>query len=105
MCGQFNEGLVAFIQEAHGTLSVPWKLLVVGARAEQHIQEAGLLIDETNRVPTSVQEIADLVEDLLPRVERWQSDAQLARLLVFYKIRISASSYQPKSLQLLPIGR
>lgn len=104
MCGQFNEEISAFVEQAQHN-APDWKLLVVGARAEARLAEAGVTMEGVYRVPTSVTEIGDLVEELLPQVEHWQTSHNLARLLVFYNRRAAAASYRPQQLQLLPIGR
>lgn len=60
-------------------------------------------MDHTYEVPTAVSDITNLVQEMLPRIERLREEADLSRLLVFYNRRTSASSFQPQQLQLLPI--
>ena len=105
MCGRFNEELIAFVQDRQEQMrpNYDWRILVVGSRAGGQFQEAGQEIDQTYRVPTSVSEIVGLVQELLPRLERWRVEHQVSRLLVFYNRRITASSYQPRQHQMFPI--
>ncbi len=106
MCGQFNDEIVSFArrQQRADHARRTWSLLVVGARAEGQALEAGWSVDQTFQVPTSASDITNLVLELLPRVERWRSEADVSRLFVFHNRRTSASSYTPCQLQLLPIG-
>ncbi len=105
MCGQFNEEIVSFVeshrqQDPAGT---SWRRLVAGARAENLLQETGWVSGPAYRVPTSIWDIEALIQDLLPQIESWWSQASVTRVLVFHNERTSAASYQPRVLQLLPI--
>lgn len=105
MCGQFNEQIVSLVnsvaQQQGG--SYDWRLLAVGVRAEGQLLDAGWSLEQTYAVPTSVSEITNLVQELLPHLERLRSDAGISRLLVFYNRRSSAASFEPVQLQLLPV--
>ncbi len=105
MCGQFNEAMAMFVQTCWQQASAdpPWLLLVVGARAESYLREAGFAVEHTEAVPSSISQVTELVQDLLPHIVRWQSEQQITRLLVLHHRRTSVSSYEPQRLQLLPI--
>lgn len=105
MCGQFNEDVVSFLNTKVEQESArrSWKLLAVGVRAEGQLLDAGWEIDHTYGVPTSVSDITNLVQEVLPHIERLRSESDISRLLVFYNRRTSASSFEPRRLQLLPI--
>ena len=107
MCGQFNEEIVGSLRAAREAEppGEPWLLLVVGTRAEGQLLDAGQAVDQVYPTPTSVTEITALVQELLPRVERWRSERDVTRLLVFHNRRTSASSYEPRRLQMLPLDR
>jgi len=105
MCGQFNEEIVSFVRERQKKRDSGrrWMLLVVGLRAEGLLRDSGFFIDHTCQVPTSVSDVTNLVQELLPQVERWQAEFNVTQLEVFYNRRTSASSFEPQQLQLLPI--
>ena len=105
MCGQFNERIASAVPAVQDVDCGSWKLVAVGARVEGHLQDAGHSLEQTYPIPTSVSEITDLVQELLLRVERWQEESDVSRLLVFFNTRTSGASYQPQQLQLLPIDR
>lgn len=105
MCGRFNEEIVAHL-DAHsdrGAARQSWKVLAIGMRAEGQLLDAGWTIGQTYEVPTSVSDITNLVQEILPRIERLRGEADVSRLMVFYNRRTSASSFEPERLQLLPI--
>jgi F-type H+-transporting ATPase subunit gamma len=105
MCGQFNEEIVSFFntKAEQENARRSGHLLAVGVRAEGRLLDAGWEVDHTYEVPTSVSDISNLVREVLPHIERLRSQADISRLLVFYNRRTSASSFEPRRLQFLPI--
>ena len=103
MCGQFNEDIVSYALQSSQESPVNWKYLVVGARAEGRFQEADQPPEDVYSVPTSVSEVTGLVQELLPRIERWRIESDISRLVVFHNHRASASSVKPQHVQLLPL--
>ena len=69
------------------------------------MEDDGHKVNESFTLPVTVTGITRLVQDLLPRIQQWQSDQHVGRLLVFYNEKTSAASYQPRQIQLLPISR
>lgn len=106
MCGQFNEEIVSFAnaKAREENTEEPWRLLVVGARTEGQLLDQGGRIEQTYDVPTSVSQITNLVQEMLPHIERLRSEANLSRVLVFHNRRTSASSFEPSRDQLLPLS-
>ena len=105
MCGQFNEEIVSFVNNGsyEDGARPSWKVLAIGIRGEGQLLDAGWEVDHTYEVPTSVSDITNLVQEVLPHIERLRSQADISRLLVFYNRRTSASSFKPQRIQLLPI--
>jgi F-type H+-transporting ATPase subunit gamma len=107
MCGQFNEQIVSLARQRQQSENTgpPWLSIVVGSRAEEQFMEVGLSVDHTYQVPTSASDITNLVLELLPHIERWRTENSVTRLLVFHNRRVTASSYSPHWLQMLPIDK
>ena len=107
MCGQFNEEIVSYTRshlgESGRRQGAPWRLLAVGTRAEQALSDAGLTVDETYAAPTSVSDITNLAQVLLPRIERWRAESAVTRIVTFHNRRVGASSFKSGQLQILPI--
>ncbi|GAB4144568.1 MAG: F0F1 ATP synthase subunit gamma [Planctomycetaceae bacterium] len=105
MCGQFNEEIVSFMNARANAddLQRSATLLAVGGRAQDQLLDSGWNVDHTYEVPTSVSDITNLVQEMLPDIERLRSKTDISRLLVFYNRRTSASSFEPRRIQMLPI--
>lgn len=105
MCGQFNEEIASLLNTTaeQEDAQREWQVLTIGRRAEGQLLDAGWQIEHTYDVPTSVSDINNLVHEVLPDIDRLRAAAGNLRLLVFYNRRTSASSYEPQTLQLLPI--
>jgi F-type H+-transporting ATPase subunit gamma len=106
MCGQFNEEIVEFYRDAEVDREdqAGEARFAVGGRLLGPLLDAGLELREQFPVPSSVSEITGLVQELLFAIDSVRMEAGVSRLRVFYNHRISASSYQPASQQLLPIS-
>lgn len=105
MCGQFNEAIVSMVNEqiAKGSSQQPWLLLAVGKRVEEQLAESGRRIEQSYELPTSVHDITDLIQDMLPNIERLRRTSRVEKLLVFYNRRTSASTYRSQYVQVLPM--
>jgi F-type H+-transporting ATPase subunit gamma len=105
MCGQFNEEIVSFVDtHADQQHTKPhWMVLPVGGRAEGQLLDADFSVEHAYDVPTSVSDITNFVQQMLPRIERLRTEEDLSRLYVFYNRRTSASSFEPRRIQLLPM--
>lgn len=106
LCGQFDERIATFTTERLNLFNlVPMQVSIaaVGARVHAPLEQRGYTVVETFAVPNSVTEIMPAVQDLLFCIERWRSQLQLERILLFYNHPLTAATYQPSSLQLFPI--
>src|SRR5690606_11769030 len=89
MCGRFNEEIVTFVtgKRRKENPREDWSVLVVGVRAERQLADEGLLTEHSYEVPISVSEITLLVWEVLLRIERWQVESHVNRLLGFHNRR------------------
>ena len=105
MCGQFNEQIadytLDYIRSRSGSFS-DWSVLALGARIHSRLSDAQLPIDSTADLPGSLSGITPLVQQLLPDLERWQTERNFARVYVFYNRRLSPSTFAPRHFRLLP---
>lgn len=108
MCGQFNEDVVSLVNseaaEEATAANSEWMFLVVGHRAEGQLLDSGWAIRRLYDVPSSVSDITNLVLEMLPAIEQLRSEENVSRLRVFFNRRESASSFESRHLQLLPLG-
>lgn len=105
MCGQFNEEVISYVRQFPGRGSPAEKFLAVGSRVHELMLDARIHPDKVFAVPTSVSEITNFVLEILPQVERWQSAAQVSRILVFHNTRTKAAAYRCRHSQLWPIDQ
>ncbi|WP_299463041.1 F0F1 ATP synthase subunit gamma [uncultured Gimesia sp.] len=107
MCGQFNEqigsyALEYFPRNTSNDDKLSW--LVIGSRIMGKLQDAKVEIDFDFSLPGSATGIAQLVTGILASIDEWRSKRRLGRIFIFYNQRVSASTYKPHALQLLPIA-
>lgn len=106
MCGQFNDEIASYaldyMREATGG-PADWSVAAIGGRVSVRLEDAGLRVDGTAELPTALPGITPLVQDLLPRIEHWEVERGIGRVTVFYNQRVSASSFRPQHLRLLPL--
>lgn len=106
MCGQFNEQIVFHAWEYFSNDSDKGKYLAwmtIGSRISSKLLDLGANIDFTFSLPGSATGIAPLVIDILASIDHWRREKNLGRIYISYNRRVSASTYKPHILQLLPI--
>lgn len=106
MCGQFNEQIANLLDETFHQQSphARWHLLAVGTKLLAELNERRWEPEHAYETPSSVADITELVQTLLPRIEALRTSRNVRRLLLFYNQRATASSYESTRLQLLPIS-
>ena len=105
MCGQFNERLAEFAVQHHRLAHdhPPSGVVVIGARVEAALNEAGWKINELYPVPGSVSEITELVQEIIPRIEQLRLEQGILAFHLYSNRRSSNASFQSQHRQLLPI--
>ena len=106
MCGSFNEQISDFVEEIV-TDAEPdpsrRSYLLIGSRVAGRLEDRGAPIHRVFDVPGSVGGITQLVLELLPVLQSWQTNEELARVLVFHNTRQTESTYKPMHVRLLPL--
>jgi F-type H+-transporting ATPase subunit gamma len=106
MCGSFNEQIAEIVDVTVHELqpdSSRQSYLVIGSRAAGRLEDRGSSIYRAFDVPGSVGGITQLVLELLPVVQTWQSQEELEQVLVFHNTRQTEATYKPMQMQLLPL--
>jgi F-type H+-transporting ATPase subunit gamma len=108
LCGQLNEQISVFaldnIQEA-GVRKENRKVLAVGARVADYVEDAGQPIDELLATPSSTAGITALVQEIIMIIEEWHFKQNVDHFMLFYNDYISGANYRPYKVQLLPVNR
>jgi len=106
MCGQFNEQISSYTLEyLSNNLAENSKAawLVIGSRILGKLLDARVEVDFEYLLPGSATGIAPLVSEILASIDQWRTKRRLGRIYIFYNQRVTASTYKPHALQLLPI--
>ncbi|MDB9303445.1 F0F1 ATP synthase subunit gamma [Nodularia spumigena CS-591/12] len=104
LCGQFNEQIVSYAVEKLNQLQPEnMKIAAVGARLILPLEASGKTITEQFSVPNSVTEITAMVQEILLKIEQWQTQQQVEQIVLFYNKSLSGASYRPTNLRLLPV--
>ncbi len=109
LCGQFNEQISHFTLQQLEERDIPLEkrqFIVVGLRVAGSLDHAGQPINDIYNVPSSVEAITPMVQELLSRSQQWRGvieARQVGRVLLFYNRMVSAANYRPHVRQLLPI--
>ena len=108
LCGQLNEQISVFaldnIKEA-GVRKENRKVLAVGARVADYVEDAGQPIDELLATPSSTAGITALVQEIIMIIEEWHFKQNVDHFMLFYNDYISGANYRPYKVQLLPVNR
>ena len=108
LCGQLNEQISVFaldyIKDA-GVKKENRKVLTVGARAADYVEDAGQIVDELMTTPGSTAGITPLVQEIIMIIEEWHFKQNVDCFMLFYNDYISGSNYRPYRVQLLPVNR
>lgn len=123
LCGQFNEQIVTYaLAQLHQRQIQPHqcRIAAVGARLLPDLEAANHPIDQQFSLPSSLAGIPRLMQTLLRAIEQWrfpqQTDSSPAlddsaaqpapamdQILLFYHQSLSATTFQPATLPLLPL--
>ena len=109
LCGKFNEDIVDYAVSEMSTVSKDWKLVVVGKRAASLLASVAesrdsMTLERVLAVPVNVQEIARVMQRLMPVVSQCQQ--QGAEFIdVYFNIRQPANRYAPQTFRLFPISQ
>lgn len=108
LCGQLNEQISVFALDdikVTGVKKENRKVLAVGARVADYVEDAGQPIDELLTTPSSTAGITPLVQEIIMVIEEWHFKQNVDHFMLFYNDYISGSNYRPYKVQLLPVNR
>ena len=108
LCGQLNEQISVFTLDHFketGVKKENRKVLAVGARVADYVEDAGQPVDELMASPSSTAGITPLVQEIIMVIEEWHFRQNVDHFMLFYNDYISGSNYHPYKVQLLPVNR
>jgi F-type H+-transporting ATPase subunit gamma len=108
LCGQLNEQISSFMLEnvkAAGVKKENRKILCIGARVADYVEDAGQPIDELIATPGSTSGITPLVQEIIMVIDEWHFKQNVDHFVLFYNKYQSGAIYHPHRVQLLPVSR
>jgi len=106
MCGPLNQQIATYALETMSTMRVAdenRRLITVGLRVTNRLEDEGQTMQSAFAVPSSVDGITPLVQNLLLEIESWHMDTDMNHVLVFYSEQLSGATYRPHRIHLLPL--
>ena len=108
MCGPLNREIadytLAWLEET-AVAADRRKVVAVGARAAVLLEAFDQPVDQCFALPDTAAGITTRVQDLLVRIDRWRTELEVSRIVVFHQEPARGSAYEPKRVQLLPLDR
>jgi F-type H+-transporting ATPase subunit gamma len=103
LVGQFNDVLADFASRALNALPGEKLIWAVGERVHARLADAGLPPVGLFAVPTSVNAITSVVDQILVEIEAHHGGGAIGSLCTFHNRPKSGAAYEPVSQQLLPL--
>jgi len=108
LCGQLNEQISSFTLDyikSTGVKKENRKVLSIGARVADYVEDAGQPIDELISTPSSTAGITPLVQEIIMVIDEWHFKHNVDHFFLFYNKYQSGATYHPHRVQLLPVDR
>jgi F-type H+-transporting ATPase subunit gamma len=108
LCGQLNEQISVFMLDQAkkaGIKKENRKVLSVGARVADYVEDAGQTVDELLPTPSSTAGITPLVQEIIMIIDEWHFRHNVDHFFLFYNKYESGATYHPHQVQLLPVNR
>lgn len=74
----------------------------LGARVARELRLIGVGVDEGMQLPSSVEAVGALVEDLILRIDEWRHEQGVGRVMVFYQHPLQRTRRAPRVRQVIP---
>ena len=105
LCGRFNEDIAAHALESLQESVDPEqrRVLAVGSRIAAHLEYAGQPVEEDFLTPGSAARITATVQQVLMKVDEWQTESPVQSVHLFYNRHLSGAGYRSTGAQLLPV--
>ncbi len=108
MCGKFNEVIAKFAIKNMDELKVIREnrtIMTLGDRVISQLEGEGEIVEERFSFLGNHAGITQIMLQVLTKMEEWRMELEIERIVVFYNMPISGSSYRPHMLHLLPLDR
>lgn len=109
LAGQFNKRIVEFALERMASFQPDEKridrhILAVGTRVIPHLQDAGQSVASQMMPPSSPEGITSKVQQMLLCLQRWRTELDIKRIVLFHNTPTGGASYEPTIRWFLPVA-
>ncbi len=109
MCGQLNDQIVEhalnFLDGELGISKDNRVILAVGHRASGRLKDEGQKVEEVLSMPGSISGINPAAQEILFRIEQWNSRRKLEQVFLFHSKQLSGATYRPQTVHPLPVDQ
>ncbi len=111
LAGRFNEQIVSYALEEYWAEEEEKRrerpasrvVVCIGEQALNRVKAANIPVVQSFTLPTSISAITPFVQLLLARVEKWQSEEGVERVMLFYN-RPQPGGFSPNTENMLPVS-
>jgi len=104
LCGPLNDQVASYTISTMDELGIQeGVILAIGERVKGRLEDSGHPATDDLLVPSSVTGITPQVQNLMIKIEQWQSKKEINHVFLFYSLHQTGASYQPHHVRLLPI--
>lgn len=100
LAGRFNEQILDYALEEYKESA--YKIAAVGEQVINRVRAAGLSLEKTFHMPSSISAITSFVQQLLLNIDRWRFEEGLEKIILFFN-RPVADSYKSGFETLVPV--
>jgi F-type H+-transporting ATPase subunit gamma len=105
LCGPINREIARTARdwcEEHKIEPEERMVAALGARAARELELAGLKPTEYVSLPSSVEAIARVVDDLIVSIDRWRTEGDVDRVVVFFQHPLQRTQRTTRMFQVIP---
>lgn len=103
LVGQFNDSIAAYVQQSLQTLAGQKEIWVIGERVQALLADAGLNITKAYPVPSSIDAVTPLIQDILIEMEASRETMNIKQFYVIHNQPKVGWGYEPLKQRLLPL--
>ncbi|VVB52607.1 ATP synthase gamma chain [uncultured archaeon] len=106
LCGTFNEQIAYYAIDRMNELKIKQEgraILALGERVIARLEEAGQQVEQRFSFFGDNAGITQVMQQVLIIIEEWRLKRDIEQVVLFYNRPISAASYRPDMLYLLPL--
>lgn len=107
MCGTLNREIVSHARRWLSEHAGEWRgeplICASGARVVRRWEMAGVIPDQIIALPGSVEGISRTVQELVLRIDEWQREEGIGRVVIFHQAPRQRTSHRPHTQQVVPL--